>query len=80
MKISVEKSCSVVFSRYKKENDNLNLKIYGNIIVSQKEIKFLGLGFILSKNGVIKVVQMDDNGYLYVSKNLIKNLWHCYEF
>ncbi|RNA38927.1 hypothetical protein BpHYR1_036164 [Brachionus plicatilis] len=30
MKISVEKSCSVVFSRYKKESDNLNLKIYGN--------------------------------------------------
>ncbi|RNA27688.1 hypothetical protein BpHYR1_020728 [Brachionus plicatilis] len=26
MKISVEKSCSVVFSRYKKESDNLNLK------------------------------------------------------
>ncbi|RNA21180.1 hypothetical protein BpHYR1_011257 [Brachionus plicatilis] len=34
-------SCSVVFSRYKKESDNLNLKIYGNRIVSQKEIKFL---------------------------------------
>ncbi|RNA27073.1 hypothetical protein BpHYR1_012386 [Brachionus plicatilis] len=30
MKISVEKPCSVVFSRYKKESDNLNLKIYGN--------------------------------------------------
>ncbi|RNA41138.1 hypothetical protein BpHYR1_020320, partial [Brachionus plicatilis] len=41
MKISVEKSCSVVFSRYKKESDNLNLKIYGNRIASQKEIKFL---------------------------------------
>ncbi|RNA20622.1 hypothetical protein BpHYR1_002022 [Brachionus plicatilis] len=41
MKITVEKSCSVVFSRYKKESDNLNLKIYGNRIVSQKEIKFL---------------------------------------
>ncbi|RNA05153.1 hypothetical protein BpHYR1_038454, partial [Brachionus plicatilis] len=41
MKISVEKSCSVVFSRYKKESDNLDLKIYGNRIVSQKEIKFL---------------------------------------
>ncbi|RNA30897.1 hypothetical protein BpHYR1_015579 [Brachionus plicatilis] len=45
MKISVEKSCSVVFSRYKKESDNLNLKIYGNRIVSQKEIKFLGIKF-----------------------------------
>ncbi|RNA07423.1 hypothetical protein BpHYR1_013753 [Brachionus plicatilis] len=43
MKISVEKSCSVVFSRYKKESDNLNLKIYGNRIVSQKEIKFLAI-------------------------------------
>ncbi|RNA38584.1 hypothetical protein BpHYR1_048428 [Brachionus plicatilis] len=41
MKISAEKSCSVVISRYKKESDNLNLKIYGNRIVSQKEIKFL---------------------------------------
>ncbi|RNA39256.1 hypothetical protein BpHYR1_025639 [Brachionus plicatilis] len=41
MKILVKKSCSVVFSRYKKESDNLNLKIYGNRIVSQKEIKFL---------------------------------------
>ncbi|RNA22094.1 hypothetical protein BpHYR1_029721 [Brachionus plicatilis] len=41
MKISVEKSCSVVFSRYKKESDNLNLKIYGNRILNQKEIKFL---------------------------------------
>ncbi|RNA08153.1 hypothetical protein BpHYR1_047468 [Brachionus plicatilis] len=38
MKISVEKSCSVVFSRYKKESDNLNLKIYGNrIILSNKK-------------------------------------------
>ncbi|RNA32082.1 hypothetical protein BpHYR1_035369 [Brachionus plicatilis] len=45
MKISIEKSCSVVFSRYKKESDNLNLKIYGNRIVSQKEIKFLGIKF-----------------------------------
>ncbi|RNA18334.1 hypothetical protein BpHYR1_028546 [Brachionus plicatilis] len=35
MKISVEKSCSVVFTWYKKESDNLNLKIYGNRIVSQ---------------------------------------------
>ncbi|RMZ94513.1 hypothetical protein BpHYR1_010911, partial [Brachionus plicatilis] len=43
MKVSVEKSCSVVFSRYKKENENLNLKIYGNRIVSQKEIKFLAI-------------------------------------
>ncbi|RNA25422.1 Sodium-coupled monocarboxylate transporter 1 [Brachionus plicatilis] len=43
MKISVEKSCSVVFSRYKKESDNLSLKIYGNRIVSQKEIKFLDI-------------------------------------
>ncbi|RNA27082.1 hypothetical protein BpHYR1_001958 [Brachionus plicatilis] len=42
MKISFEKSCSVVFSRYKKESDNLNLKIYESRIVSQKEIKFLG--------------------------------------
>ncbi|RMZ99515.1 hypothetical protein BpHYR1_007295 [Brachionus plicatilis] len=43
MKISVEKSCSVVFPRYKKKSDNLNLKIYGNRIVSQKEIKFLDI-------------------------------------
>ncbi|RNA02417.1 hypothetical protein BpHYR1_014821, partial [Brachionus plicatilis] len=42
MKISVEKSCSVVFSRYKKESDNLNLKIYENRIMSQKEIKLKG--------------------------------------
>ncbi|RNA20504.1 hypothetical protein BpHYR1_043945 [Brachionus plicatilis] len=41
MKISVEKSCAVVFFRYKIESDYLNLKIYGNRIVSQKEIKFL---------------------------------------
>ncbi|RMZ98841.1 hypothetical protein BpHYR1_020017 [Brachionus plicatilis] len=26
--MSIEKSCSVVFSKYKKESDNLNLKIY----------------------------------------------------
>ncbi|RNA38381.1 hypothetical protein BpHYR1_042959 [Brachionus plicatilis] len=43
MKISIEKSCSVVFSRYKKESDKLNLKIYGNRIVGQKEIKFLDI-------------------------------------
>ncbi|RNA18926.1 hypothetical protein BpHYR1_000590 [Brachionus plicatilis] len=45
MKISVEKSCSAVFSRYKKECDNLNLKIYGNRKESQKEIKFLDYSF-----------------------------------
>ncbi|RNA21228.1 hypothetical protein BpHYR1_007630 [Brachionus plicatilis] len=57
MKILVEKSCSVVLSRYKKESDNLNLKIYGNRIVSQKEIKFLGIKFdskyCQTKNGVL---------------------------
>ncbi|RNA37564.1 hypothetical protein BpHYR1_025189 [Brachionus plicatilis] len=52
MKISVEKSCSVVFSRYKKESDNLNLKIYGNRIVSQKEIKFLGA---LARLNIVRV-------------------------
>ncbi|RNA10257.1 hypothetical protein BpHYR1_002388 [Brachionus plicatilis] len=58
MKISVEKLCSVVFSRYKKESDNLNLKIYGNRIVSQKEIKFLGykLCIILEEAKTISVV------------------------
>ncbi|RMZ97220.1 hypothetical protein BpHYR1_053446 [Brachionus plicatilis] len=57
MKISLEKSCSVVFSRYKKESDYLNLKIYGNRIVSQKEIKFLGIKFdskyVKQKIGII---------------------------
>ncbi|RMZ97497.1 hypothetical protein BpHYR1_026948 [Brachionus plicatilis] len=56
MKISVEKSGSVDFSRYKKESDILNLKNYGNRIVSQKEIKFLGIKFDSKycqiKNGV----------------------------
>ncbi|RNA08738.1 hypothetical protein BpHYR1_003276 [Brachionus plicatilis] len=46
MKISVEKSCSVVFSRYKKESDNLNLKIYGNRIMSQKKSKGFELRYI----------------------------------
>ncbi|RNA21818.1 hypothetical protein BpHYR1_040460 [Brachionus plicatilis] len=43
--MSIEKSCSGVFSKYKKESDNLNLKIYGNRIKSQKEIKFLDYSF-----------------------------------
>ncbi|RNA28542.1 hypothetical protein BpHYR1_020277 [Brachionus plicatilis] len=34
----LEKSCSVVFSSYKKETNNLNLKVYGNrIILSNKK-------------------------------------------
>ncbi|RNA03715.1 RNA-directed DNA polymerase from mobile element jockey-like [Brachionus plicatilis] len=77
MKISVEKSCSVVFSRYKKESDNLNLKIYGNRIVSQKEIKFLGIKFDSKLNFNILVDEIKDrcNKRLNIIKILSNKKW-----
>ncbi|RNA37823.1 hypothetical protein BpHYR1_007147 [Brachionus plicatilis] len=41
MKISVEKSCSMIFTRNNKESSVFNLRIYGNRFESLKEIKFL---------------------------------------
>ncbi|RNA07342.1 RNA-directed DNA polymerase from mobile element jockey-like [Brachionus plicatilis] len=77
MKISVEKSCSVVFSRYKKESYNLNLKIYGNRIVSQKEIKFLGIKFDSKLNFNILVDKIKErcNKRLNIIKILTKKKW-----
>ncbi|RNA02478.1 RNA-directed DNA polymerase from mobile element jockey-like, partial [Brachionus plicatilis] len=77
MKISVEKSCSVVFSRYKKESDNLNLKIYGNRIVSQKEIKFLGIKFDSKLNFNILVDEIKErcNKRLHIIKILSNKKW-----
>ncbi|RNA39844.1 RNA-directed DNA polymerase from mobile element jockey-like [Brachionus plicatilis] len=77
MKISVEKSCSVVFSRYKKESDNLNLKIYGNRIVSQKEIKFLGIKFDSKLNFNILVDEIKEhcNKRLNIIKILSNKNW-----
>ncbi|RNA18253.1 hypothetical protein BpHYR1_016038 [Brachionus plicatilis] len=70
MKISFEKSCSVVFSRYKKESDNLNLKIYGNRIVSQKEIKFL-----LNFNILVDEIKERCNKRLNIIKILSNKKW-----
>ncbi|RNA16145.1 RNA-directed DNA polymerase from mobile element jockey-like [Brachionus plicatilis] len=77
MKISVEKSCSVVFSRYKKDSDNLNLKIYGNRIVSQKEIKFLGIKFDSKLNFNILVDEIKErcNNRLNIIKILSNKKW-----
>ncbi|RNA02787.1 RNA-directed DNA polymerase from mobile element jockey-like [Brachionus plicatilis] len=77
MKISVEKSCSVVFSRYKKESDNLNLKIYENRIVSQKEIKFLGIKFDSKLNFNILVDEIKErcNKRLNIIKILSNKKW-----
>ncbi|RMZ94361.1 RNA-directed DNA polymerase from mobile element jockey-like, partial [Brachionus plicatilis] len=77
MKISIEKSCSVVFSRYKKESDNLNLKIYGNKIVSQKEIKFLGIKFDSKLNFNILVDEIKErcNKRLNIIKILSNKKW-----
>ncbi|RMZ97947.1 hypothetical protein BpHYR1_004156 [Brachionus plicatilis] len=41
MKISVEKFCSMIFTKNNKESSVFNLRIYGNRIESLKEIKFL---------------------------------------
>ncbi|RNA33215.1 RNA-directed DNA polymerase from mobile element jockey-like [Brachionus plicatilis] len=77
MKISVEKSCSVVFSRYKKKSDNLNLKIYGNRMVSQKEIKFLGIKFDSKLNFNILVDEIKErcNNRLNIIKILSNKKW-----
>ncbi|RMZ95734.1 RNA-directed DNA polymerase from mobile element, partial [Brachionus plicatilis] len=77
MKISIEKSCSVVFSRYKKESDNLNLKIYGNRIVSQKEIKFLGIKFDSKLNFNILVDEIKERciNRLNIIKILSNKKW-----
>ncbi|RNA09716.1 RNA-directed DNA polymerase from mobile element jockey-like [Brachionus plicatilis] len=77
MKISVEKSCSVVFSWYKKESDNLNLKIYCNRIVSQKEIKFLGIKFDskLNFNILIDEIKERCNKRLNIIKILSDKKW-----
>ncbi|RNA18697.1 RNA-directed DNA polymerase from mobile element jockey-like [Brachionus plicatilis] len=77
MKISVEKSCSVVFSSYKKESDNLNLKIYGNRIVNQKEIKFLGIKFDSKLNFNILVDEIKErcNNRLNIIKILSNKKW-----
>ncbi|RNA13357.1 RNA-directed DNA polymerase from mobile element jockey-like, partial [Brachionus plicatilis] len=76
MKITVEKSCSV-FSRYKKESDNLNLKIYGNRIVSQKEIKFLGIKFDskLNFNLLVDEIKERCNKRLNIIKILSNKKW-----
>ncbi|RNA09200.1 RNA-directed DNA polymerase from mobile element jockey-like [Brachionus plicatilis] len=41
MKISVEKYCSMIFTKNNKESSVFNLRIYGNRIANLKEIKFL---------------------------------------
>ncbi|RNA26342.1 Pol, partial [Brachionus plicatilis] len=77
IKTSVEKSCSVVFSKNKKESDNLNLKIYGNRIVSQKEIKFLGIKFDSKLNFNILVDEIKErcNNRLNIIKILSNKKW-----
>ncbi|RNA30560.1 hypothetical protein BpHYR1_042545, partial [Brachionus plicatilis] len=45
MKISVEKSCSMIFTKNNKESSVFNLRIYGNRIKNLKEIKFLDYSF-----------------------------------
>ncbi|RNA27033.1 hypothetical protein BpHYR1_052796, partial [Brachionus plicatilis] len=46
MKISVEKSCSIIFSKKNIEKTYFDLRMYGNKIESQKDIKFLGIKFV----------------------------------
>ncbi|RNA42821.1 hypothetical protein BpHYR1_001448 [Brachionus plicatilis] len=45
MKISVEKSCYMVFSKYTRGKIHLHLEIHGNKLDNQKEVKFLGVKF-----------------------------------
>ncbi|RNA44193.1 hypothetical protein BpHYR1_030749 [Brachionus plicatilis] len=45
MKISVEKSSSMIFTKNNNESSVFNLRIYGNRIESLKEIKFLDYYF-----------------------------------
>ena len=45
MKISIEKSCYMVFTKSTRNEPNLNLKINGDNLHRQDEIKFLGIRF-----------------------------------
>ncbi|RNA07838.1 hypothetical protein BpHYR1_034787 [Brachionus plicatilis] len=45
MKISIEKSCYMIFTKSTREELNLDLKIYGDNLKRQHEIKFLGIRF-----------------------------------
>ncbi|RMZ95409.1 RNA-directed DNA polymerase from mobile element jockey-like [Brachionus plicatilis] len=75
MKISVEKSCSVVFSRYKKESDNLNLKIYGNRKVSQKEINILVDEIKERCNKRLNIIKILSNKKWCLNQNTLGNLY-----
>ncbi|RNA03281.1 hypothetical protein BpHYR1_051579 [Brachionus plicatilis] len=71
MKTTERESCSVVFYRYKIESDNLNFKIYGNRIVSRKEIKFLGIKFDSKLNFNILILSNKKWG---LNQNTLGNL------
>ncbi|RNA23556.1 hypothetical protein BpHYR1_005167 [Brachionus plicatilis] len=43
MKISVEKSCYMIFEKKTKVKTNLNLKINGNSLNNEEKVKFLGI-------------------------------------
>ncbi|RNA36194.1 hypothetical protein BpHYR1_029593 [Brachionus plicatilis] len=45
MKFSIEKSCCMIFTKSTREELNLDLKIYGDNLKRQDEIKFLGIRF-----------------------------------
>ncbi|RMZ97436.1 RNA-directed DNA polymerase from mobile element jockey-like [Brachionus plicatilis] len=45
MKISIEKSCYMIFTKSTREELNLDLKIIGDNLKRQDDIKFLGIRF-----------------------------------
>ncbi|RNA06689.1 RNA-directed DNA polymerase from mobile element jockey-like [Brachionus plicatilis] len=72
MKISVEKSCSMIFTKNTKE-----ISIYGNRIESLKEIKFLGIIFDskLTFSSMIEEIKERCNSRLNLIKILSNKKW-----
>ncbi|RNA27572.1 RNA-directed DNA polymerase from mobile element jockey-like [Brachionus plicatilis] len=72
MKISVEKSSSGVFSRYKKESDNLNLKIYGNRILNFNKL----VDEIKERcNRRLNIIKILSNKKWGLNQNTLENLY-----
>ena len=77
MKISVEKSCSMIFTKNNKESSVFNLRIYGNRIENLKEIKFLGIRFDskLTFSSMIEEIKERCNSRLNLIKILSNKKW-----
>ncbi|RNA03439.1 RNA-directed DNA polymerase from mobile element jockey-like, partial [Brachionus plicatilis] len=77
MKISVEKSCYMIFENKTKVKTNLNLKINGNSLNNEEKVKFLGimLDSKLTFSPMVADLKERCNSRLHLIKYLSNRKW-----